>query len=215
MDSARELREYYSSKGFARRIGFGDRPAVLVIDFYMAFTNDKSPYGSNYKAQLQETHKILTAAREARVPVFFTVATYEPNSSDANRLWLMKQPPMAEIFAPGSRWLEVDPMLERRPDEIVITKKYASAFFGTDLISRLNAARVDTIILTGCVTSGCVRATAVDGISYEFRVIVVEEAVGDRSVLSHQVSLADMDAKYADVVSVDSVLEYLASQVQE
>ena len=215
MESARELREYYASKGFARRIGFGERPAVVVIDYYKAFTDEKSPYGSNYKAQLQETHRILTAARKARIPVFFTVAGFKPDSPDANRLWMMKQPPMGEFFAPGSPWVEVDPILERQPDEPVIIKKYASAFFGTDLLSRLNAARVDTVILTGCVTSGCVRATAVDGISYEFRVIVVEEAVGDRSELSHQVSLADMDAKYADVVSLDSVLEYLASRVQE
>jgi len=209
MQNATELRQFYSSKGFGRRIGFGDRPALLVIDFFKTFTDEKSPLGSNLEAQLRETHKIATAARKAQIPVLFTIGAYEPK--DASRLWLRKQPAATEFFAPGTEWVDVDPMLERRPDEVVITKKYASAFFGTDLLSRLNADRVDTIILTGCVTSGCVRATAVDGISYEFRVMVVEEAVGDRSELSHQVSLADMDAKYADVVSVDSVLEYLAS----
>lgn len=210
MQNATELRQFYSSKGFGRRIGFGDSPALLVIDFFKTFTDEKSPLGSNLEAQLRETHKIATAARKARIPVIFTVGAYEPR--DASRLFLRKHVSgLTEFFAPGTEWVEVDPMLERRPDEVVIVKKYPSAFFGTDLLSRLNADRVDTIILTGCVTSGCVRATAVDGISYEFRVMVVEEAVGDRSELSHQVSLADMDAKYADVVSVDSVLEYLAS----
>ena len=120
---------------------------------------------------------------------------------------------LAQFFAPGTEWVEIDGALERQHGEIVITKKYPSAFFGTDLCSRLNAQRIDTVIITGCTTSGCVRATVVDGISYEFRVIVAEETVGDRSALSHEVSLADIDAKYADVVSVEEVLEYLRSRV--
>ena len=131
-------------------------------------------------------------------------------TKDAERLWLKNQPEgVVDFLASGTKWVDVDPRLERGQNELLITKKYASAFFGTDLFSLLHAEKVDTIIITGCTTSGCVRATAVDGVSYEFRVIVVRDAVGDRSALSHQVSLADLDAKYGDVVSSDSVLSYL------
>jgi nicotinamidase-related amidase len=215
MQDAEELRQLYSKKGFSRRIGFGDRPALLVVDAYKTFTNEKTPLGSNLKAPLQVIRRMLKVARKAHIPVIFTINAYEPNSPDTNRLWLTKVPFSTDFFIPGSEWVEVDPVLERQPDEVVITKKYASAFFGTDLVSRLNTDRVDTIIMTGFTTSGCLRATVVDGISYEFRVMVVEEAVGDRSELAHQVSLADIDAKFADVVSVDSVLEYLTSLKKE
>ena len=143
------------------------------------------------------------------MPVFFTYVAYQSDLSDAG-VWSKKIP--LESLVVGSDAVEIDPILQRRPDETLISKKYASGFFGTDLVSRLNALRVDTIILTGCSTSGCVRATAVDGVSYGFRIIVVEDAVGDRSELTHLVNLADIDAKYGDVVSTVEVMEYLQSR---
>jgi maleamate amidohydrolase len=208
MSQVEELGQVYSGKGFGRRIGFGSKPAVLVIDFMKVFTDEKTPLGSNYAAQLKQTKRILDAARKAGVPVIFTQVAYEPDLRDAG-VWAKKAP--SEMLKAGTDWVEIDPVLERRSDESIITKKYPSAFFGTDLVSRLNSARIDTIIITGCTTSGCVRATAVDGVSYGFRVIVVREAVGDRAELTHQVNLADIDAKYGDVVSVDAVLKYLGS----
>lgn len=209
MDDPKELRAFYRSKGAGRKIGFGERPAVLVVDFFKTFTDINSPFGCDLKTRLVETRRILDAARKARVSIFFTIACYEPQ--DSKRLWLMKQPFRPELFAPDSDWIRVDPSLERQSHEAVISKKYASAFFGTDLLSRLIAQRVDTVILTGCVTSGCVRATAVDGVSHEFHVIVAEEAVGDRSEIAHLVSLADIDARYGDVIPVKDVLQYLGS----
>ena len=212
MNEKEDLEEFYHGKGFGRKLGFGNFPAVLVIDFINAFTDKNSPLGGDFSIELGETFKILSVARRIAIPVIFTTVSYEPNTRDAQRLWLKNQPEgVSDYLASGTEWVKVDSSLELKPDEVVITKKYASAFFGTALFSELNAQRVDTIILAGCTTSGCVRATAVDGISYEFRVIVVKEAVGDRSSLSHKVSLADIDAKYGDVVSSDSVLKYFTS----
>ena len=206
MSDMDELSRAYSNKGFGQKIGFGNSPALLVIDFIRAFTNEETPLGGNFHYQLQQTKRILTEARRVCVPIIFTTVAYEPDLKDAG-LWAKKMP--LEKLIAGTAWVEVDPILERRPEEPIITKKYASAFFGTDLISRLNIGRVDTAIVTGCTTSGCIRATVVDGVSYGLRMMVVEQAVGDRAELTHQVSLADMDAKYGDVVSVDSVLHYL------
>jgi nicotinamidase-related amidase len=111
---------------------------------------------------------------------------------------------------PGTPVVEIDSRLGRRPDEAIILKKYASVFFGTDLVSRLNARRVDTLILTGCTTSGCVRATAVDAVQNGYRPMVVREAVGDRAKAAHDQSLFDLQAKYADVVTVAETLEVLS-----
>ena len=147
-------------------------------------------------------------ARRVGVSVIFTRVAYEPDLKDAG-VWAKKE--SVELLKIGTVWVEIGHILERNPDEHIITRKYASAFFGTDLISRLNADRVDTIIVTGYATSGRVCATVVDGVSYGFRMIVVEQAVGDRSKLAHQIGLADIDAKYDDIVSIDSVLRYLGS----
>jgi nicotinamidase-related amidase len=210
-----ELQKVYSSKGFKKPIGFGEKPAVLVIDAHQTFTDISCPLGCSLEKPLQEISKVLKVARKAKIPIFFTVCAYQPDSTDVNRLWLSKVAFMPEYFVPGSKWVEVDPILERQPKEIVIVKKYPSAFFGTDLVSMLNNVGVDTLIMTGFTTSGCLRASVVDGICYEYRVIVVEEGVGDRADLTHQVNLADIDAKYADVVPLETVINYLDSFIKK
>jgi nicotinamidase-related amidase len=131
----------------------------------------------------------------------------EPDIQDAG-IWALKQKGARTLTA-GSEAVKVDPRLDRRPADLLLVKKYASCFFGTDLVPRLNARRIDTLILTGCTTSGCVRATAVDAVQNGFRPMVVREAVGDRSVAAHEQSLFDLNAKYADVVSLDETLQYL------
>jgi nicotinamidase-related amidase len=209
MSNVEELSKIYSSKKFGRKMGFGDKPALLVIDFIKAFTDERTHLGANFDRQLEQTKRILAEARVVGIPIIFTTVAYEPDLKDTG-VWGKKV--SSELLVAGTNWVEIDPILARRPNEPIIIKKYPSAFFGTDLISRLNTDRVDTIIVTGCTTSGCVRATVVDGVSYGFRMMIVEQAVGDRAELTHQVNLADMNAKYGDVVSVDSVLEYLAAQ---
>jgi nicotinamidase-related amidase len=135
---------------------------------------------------------------------------YEDKDLRDAGLWAKKIAGTMTLRA-GTPEVEIDPRLGRRADEAIIVKKYGSVFFGTDLLTRLNTQRVDTLILTGCTTSGCVRATAVDAVQHGFRPMVVREAVGDRSQPAHEQSLFDLHSRYADVVSVDETLEYLSS----
>jgi maleamate amidohydrolase len=142
--------------------------------------------------------------------VYYTTISYEDRDMRDAGIWARKMSGIMTLRA-GTPETEVDPALGRLPEEPLITKKYASSFFGTDLLSRLNSQRIDTLLITGCTTSGCVRATAVDAIQNAFRPMVVKEAVGDRVRSAHEQSLFDLNAKYADVVSAESVVDYLSS----
>ena len=199
--------DFYVKKGFASRVGFGLRPAVLVIDLIRGFTDEQCPLASDLTAQLDATTQLLTAAREHDVPVLFTTVSYDPELQEAG-LWIRKIP-STSFLVEGSPWVELDERLDRRPGESLVVKKYASAFFGTDLVARLVSRGIDTLLLVGCTTSGCVRASAVDACSLGFHTIVVQEAVGDRAELPHLASLFDIDAKYGDVVQLEEALDYL------
>jgi len=209
-DRTEELR-LFEERGFARRLGFGRRPAVLVVDMQVAFTDHRDPemiLAADADEAIIQTNRILGTAREAGVPVLFSLTVFEDHELRDAGLWRIKIRGN-HLLKAGSRAVELHPGLERAPGDMMVRKKYASAFFGTDLASRLTALGVDTIILTGVSTSGCVRASAVDGISSGFRPMVVREAVADRSRAAHEQSLFDLDAKYADVVGADEVLSYL------
>jgi len=200
----------YQERGLTRELGFGERPAVLVVDLINAFTDSRLPFGSDLDAVVDQTLRVLDQGRRAGVPVLFTTVAYDsPDLADSG-LWAIKVPASATLRA-GTPEVRPDGRLARTENEGIVVKKYASAFFGTDLVSRLNSLRVDTLVLVGCTTSGCIRATAVDAIQNGFRPMVVREAVGDRDPAAHEQSLVDLQAKYADVVSVDSVLAQLAS----
>lgn len=203
---ARLLREF-QAKGLGANMGFGVRPALLVIDMTPAFTDPRSPLAGALEPQIAAIRTLLEAARAGKVPVIFTTVAYAADLQEAG-VWIRKMPVNRELIA-GSRWVEVDPRLGRRPGEMLLVKKYASAFFGTDLVSRLQAQRVDTVILTGTSTSGCVRATAVDACSYGFHTVVVKEAVGDRALLPHLAGLFDIQAKYGDVLGAGEVESYI------
>jgi len=205
--SANEVLAAYKKKGLASRVGFGKRPAVIVVDYIIGFTDKRSPLAGDFGAQLRATKTLLDAARRKKVPVFFTTVAYEPDFKDAG-VFIVKVPSL-RYLKEGSRWVELDPRLKRRPTEILINKKYASSFFGTALASTLNALRIDTLIVTGCTTSGCVRATAVDALQNGFRTIVPRECVGDRAQGPHEANLVDIDGKYGDVTSLADVLRYL------
>jgi len=199
----------YRSKGLAGRVGFGRRPAVLVVDFIIGFTDPASPLAADFGAELDATIGVLEAARQRRLPIVFTTTAYDDDMSDAG-IFPLKVPSLAQLKQ-GSRWVEVDPRLGRRPAEPVLEKKYASAFFGTSLASDLRALGVDTLIVTGCTTSGCVRASVVDALQHGFRAIVPRECVGDRSQQQHAANLIDIDGKYGDVVETAEVTAYLAA----
>jgi len=205
-DRLRRLEE----RGLTRELGFGERAAVVAVDLINAFTDPGLPFGSDLDAVVEQARRVLDKGRSAGLPVLFTTVAYDgPDLEDAG-VWAIKVPASATLRA-GTPEVEQDGRLGRTEGESIIVKKYASAFFGTDLVSRLNTLRVDTLVLVGCTTSGCIRATAVDAIQNGFRPIVVREAVGDRDLAAHEQSLRDLQAKYADVVSVDSALAQLAS----
>ena len=202
--------ELFEQRGFKRRMGYGARPALVVIDMQKGFTNSNEPLGSNLDSQIEATIPLIEVAHERGIPIFFTACVYDdPEMKDAG-VWINKIAGLASLRA-GTQNVEIDDRLGMRKGDTFLQKKYASCFFGTDLISRLTSQGIDTLILTGCTTSGCVRATAVDSCQSGFRPIVVREAVGDRSAAAHEQSLFDLDAKYADVVPLDDALAYMKS----
>lgn len=197
----------YQQRGFAHRVGFGERPALLIIDFIKGFTDTECPLGSNLDAEVAATERLLGLFRENSLPVHFTTTAYD-DAMVAAGVFVKKVPSLAHLKF-GSEWVEIDDRLRPVSGEVVWAKQYASAFFGTALGSALAAQKVDTLIVTGCTTSGCVRASAVDSCQHGFRTHVVRECVGDRSAAAHESNLNDLDAKYADVVSLEEVVSLL------
>mgnify|MGYP001580168949 FL=1 len=204
------VNNFLFTRGFGRSIGFGKRPALLTIDMMNAFTNPELPFGTPQEHTVKAINQILHIVHNKHVPCFFTVVRYEQRDLTDAGLWFRKMRGLATLRA-GTQNTEIDTRITRQPDDAILVKKYASAFFGTDLLSRLNSRRIDTIFLTGCTTSGCVRATAVDAIQFGLRPIVVAEAVADRSQSAHKQSLLDLQAKYADVVSLSATMKYFRS----
>jgi maleamate amidohydrolase len=205
--SDEQAREVYKRARLGESVTLGERPAVLVVDFSCGFTDPECALGSDLTAEVEATRGLLDVARERGVPVIFTTIGFEPNLKDG-ALWLQKVPSLGALEV-GGRWVEIDPRLERRDDETVVLKKGASAFFGTNLGAILVAQRVDTVILCGATTSGCIRATAVDLLQHGFPTIVPKECVGDRAQAPHDANLFDIQAKYADVVTLEDALAYL------
>lgn len=208
MTSGREDEEFFKARGFGIKIGFGERPALIIIDMLKGFTDPKMPLGAPLESQIEAQKPLLEVAHQRDIPVIFsTVIYYDADIKDAG-LWGIKMKGSFTLKA-GTPAVEIDPRLDMQKGDSLLVKKYASCFFGTDLLSRLNNMRADTLIITGCTTSGCVRATAVDAVQNGFRPMVVREAVGDRSAAAHDQSLFDLNAKYADVVSLDETLQYM------
>ena len=197
----------YERARLGQSITPGSRPAVLVVDFSRGFTDPECTMGSDLTSEVEATSRVLAAAREKGLPVIFTTIGFEPNLKDGS-LWLQKAPGLADLQV-GGKWVDIDPRLERAEDEVVILKKGASAFFGTNLPSVLVSQGVDTIVLCGATTSGCIRATAVDLLQYGYPTLVPRECVGDRAQGPHEANLIDIQAKYADVLPVEDALSYL------
>jgi maleamate amidohydrolase len=206
--SGKDDEEFFRQRGFGIKIGFGERPALILIDMIKGFTDSTMPLGADLDGQIEAQRPLLDIAHERGIPVIFSTVIYEEEDIKDAGIWALKQSGARTLTA-GSEAVKVDQRLQMQPKDILLAKKYASCFFGTDLVPRLNARRVDTLIITGCTTSGCVRATAVDAVQNGFRPMVVREAVGDRSAAAHEQSLFDLNAKYADVVSLDETLQYL------
>ena len=200
--------ELFQQRGFGLKIGFGERPALLVIDMLKAFTDPQMMLGANLDNEIEAIKPLIAVAHERDIPVIFSTVIYNDVDLKDAGIWALKMKGVATLRG-DSDGVEIDPRLDFRKTDSLLVKKYASCFFGTDLVSRLLSRRVDTLIIVGCTTSGCVRATAVDAVQTGLRPMVVREAVGDRSAAAHEQSLFDLNAKYADVVSLDEALQYM------
>ena len=192
---------------FDNRLGFGKRPALLLIDFVEAYFDRNCDLYANVEDALASALRIREAARAANVPVILTNVEYHADMLDSG-VFGRKVKPLRHLIK-GSAMGSWPEGLHPHGDEIILSKQYPSAFFGTSLASTLTSAKIDSVILTGLTTSGCVRATCVDACSHGFAPIVVREACGDRATGPHEANLFDMDAKYADVVSEQETIAYL------
>lgn len=205
-DAAREV---YARAGLGARVTLGSRPAVLVVDFSCGFSDPECPLGSDLTDEIAATRRLLDVARARGIAVVYTTIGFDESLKDGG-LWMQKVPALA-VLQMGGRWAEIDPRLDPQPGETIIVKKGASGFFGTNLASVLVSQGIDTVVLCGATTSGCIRATAVDLLQYGWPTLVPRECVGDRAQAPHDANLFDIQAKYADVVGVEEALAYLES----
>lgn len=207
-----DLDENYARAGYHARQQWGRRPALLLVDFARAYFEPSSPLfgGEGCAVARDNAARLLSTARQNNVPVIFTEVRYMPGGSDGGAFF-RKAPPL-KVFERGNPLGDIVEGLERRESEVLITKQYPSAFFGTSLASTLTAMQIDTVLLCGLTTSGCVRASCVDSMSHGFVTLVVSDAVGDRAEGPHRANLFDMSAKYADLLSTKEAAEYLASK---
>lgn len=204
---AKDLAADYRGAGFNQRLGFGERPALAVIDFVAAYFVESSPLYAGCEAALDAGIRVLEAARAAAIPVIHTRVEYSKGGANGGVFY--RKVGALENLQQGSPLGAFAGGIVPREDEVVVTKQYASAFFGTSLSSTLAAMGIDTLIMVGVSTSGCIRASALDACQHGFIPIVVREAVGDRDPRPHEANLFDIDAKYGDVVSEAEVMDYL------
>ncbi|CAI0942267.1 N-carbamoylsarcosine amidohydrolase [Serratia grimesii] len=194
---------------WGNRIGFGQRPALLLIDFMQGYTTEGAPlFAPGVVSAVEESMALLATARQTGIPVIHTNIRYHAEHFANGGIWVKKAPVMKDMVD-GNPLAAFCPQVAPRTTEVVLTKQYASAFFGTSLASMLVALGVDTLLLVGCSTSGCIRASAVDAVQHGFRTIVVRECVGDRHPGPHEANLFDIDSKYGDVVAKQEAIDYL------
>jgi nicotinamidase-related amidase len=205
------LHRDYLEAGFGRALSFGTRPALLIIDFVEAYLAADSPLCAGVESAREAAVGLLQAARTARLPVIHTCVEYEPGGRNGGVFF--RKVAALRCFERGRHpeWCGFARGLEPIAGETRIAKQYASAFFGTSLASLLTATRVDTVLMAGVSTSGCVRATAVDCCQHGFIPVVVRDAVGDRASGPHEASLFDLQAKYAEVISLAAAMQYIAA----
>jgi len=199
--------DVYARQGFGQSLGLGRAPALIVVDFANGFADPAMFGGGNIGEAITATRPVLEACRSRGLPIVFSRIVYAEDGSDAG-VWCAKAPGLRQLTedAPASA---IVPELASRRGELVLRKTQASCFFGTDLASWLVGRGVDSLIVTGCTTSGCVRATVVDAISWNFRPLVLGDCVGDRAIGPHEASLFDMGQKYADLSTSKALLDAL------
>ncbi|MGW2651082.1 isochorismatase family protein [Streptomyces sp. NPDC001393] len=201
----------YAAAGLGQRVPRGRRPALIVVDLMRGFTEPEFDTGADLSSVVEATNTLTAAARPKSVPVVWTAIAYTKAEIQSSAYaWFYKSAGLASLVE-GSTAVDLDPRLDVGQNDVQVVKKGASAFFGTNLAANLVAFGVDTVVVCGTSTSGCVRATAVDAMQSGFNVLVPRECVGDRAAGPHEASLFDIDEKYGDVVDLDDARAYLAS----
>jgi nicotinamidase-related amidase len=208
MSNMDDLVEDYESNGFAQPLGFGVSPALLVVDFVNAYVDKRSPMYAAVEDTIVPGAQLLAAARASRIPVIFTQVVLSAGGG-ANAGVFRRKISALSIYEGRTELGAIVAELAPLATEVVLEKQYASAFFGTSLSSMLAANRIDTVIIIGYSTSGCIRATAVDTVQHGYIPVVVRECVGDRDPRPHEQALFDINGKYGDVVGLEDVLAYL------
>jgi maleamate amidohydrolase len=201
--------DIYAKQGFAQTVGLGERPALVMVDFVNGFADPEHFGGGNIGPAIDRTVELLDLARALTLPIAHTRVVYAEDGSDAGAF--AKKAPNLLKLTENSPLSQIVPQLQPRPGELIVKKRHASAFFGTDFGAWLAWHRVDTLLVTGCTTSGCVRATAVDGSAHNFRTIVVTDCVGDRAIAPHEANLFDLGQKYADLMTLADLRARLMS----
>lgn len=196
--------DIYKKQNFNNPVGLGEKPAVVTVDFIHAFTDPEHFGGGNITDAVKATEKLLAGARKAGWPIAHSRVVYAEDGADAGA-FAAKAPGLLKLTE-ASPLSHLVPEMDAQPGELIVRKTQASSFFGTDLAAWLRWHRVDTLLVTGCTTSGCVRATVVDAVSHNFRTIVLTDCVGDRAMGPHHANLFDMGQKYADLMPRDAVL---------
>jgi len=207
-NSDSDLNENYAG-AFDGHLPFGRKPALLIVDFVVAYLDPASPLYAGVEDALASNERLLAAARKAGIPVLFTNVEYSPGGADGGVFY--RKVPALKLFERGSPMGAFPASLQPQAGELVITKQYASSFFGTTLAATLTAMGVDTLLITGLSTSGCVRATALDACQHGFLPFVVREACGDRHPGPHEANLFDLQAKYAEVISETEAIASLGA----
>lgn len=196
----------YAAAGFGQGLALGPRPALLMIDFARAYFAPESALYAGVETVRDAAARVLSAARAHGVPVFHTRVEYQPGGADGGVFF--RKIAALKLFEAGSPLGAFEPPLQPAPGETVITKQYPSAFFGTDLAEQLQHTGIDTLVICGLSTSGCVRASAVDAICHGFVPVIVREAVGDRLQSVHDANLFDLAAKTAELRGLDQIIAY-------
>lgn len=199
----------YQAAGFGHRVPRGARPALVVVDFSYGFTDVQYPTAAAMQPQMARTCELASQVRALSAPVIYTTIAYQAGEIP-HLAWLKKAQGMAALLE-GSRLVEIDSAAGMSAGDVLISKKGASAFFGTPLASLLTSAQVDTLLVAGATTSGCVRATVVDAVQSGFNVLVAADCCADRAAAPHESNLYDMQQKYADVVSAAELSAYLST----
>ena len=189
-----------------RAQGLGNKPALLIVDVIKGFTDPTCPLGSEAGSVVEANRQLMAVFHKQAQPVYLTTVVYD---NDDQASVFRARLPALNVLTRGSHWCDIDPRLPLLPCDVIVEKTHASAFHETELAEILKTQGIDSLVVTGLTTSGCVRASAVDGLQHNFKVVIPEEATSDRDMAAHKGNLLDLNAKYVDVLGLEEVLAML------